>query len=114
MTSTEKPFSGKASKTLHQAVSLRKAHQLFALDFKGGYKYQENCYEIFEKFFLEFNPFFNIIDTEGQKLKGSFFGNAFGGINAPPLAPLGPVMVVVPCTIQEFYNGCVKNIEYQR
>lgn len=48
-------------------------------DFKGGYKYQNNCYEIFEKYFLEYNPFNEIIDTKGQKLQGSLFGNAFGG-----------------------------------
>lgn len=42
------------------------------------------------------------------------FGNAFGGKNAPKLAPLGPVYVTVKCNLQEFYNGCIKHITYQR
>ena len=25
--------------------------------FRGGYQYQDNCYEIFDKFFLAHNPF---------------------------------------------------------
>lgn len=32
---------------------------------RGGYLYKQNCYEIFEKFFLEQNPFSEIIDTKG-------------------------------------------------
>lgn len=32
---------------------------------RGGYLYKQNCYDIFEKFFLEQNPFSEIIDTKG-------------------------------------------------
>lgn len=83
-------------------------------DFKGGYKYQNNCYEIFEKYFLEYNPFNEIIDTKGQKLQGSLFGNAFGGQSAMKVAPMSPILLQVPCTLQEFYNGCVKVVQYER
>lgn len=83
-------------------------------DFKHGYKYQGNCYEIFERYFLEYNPFHEIIDTSGKKLQGSLFGNAFGGQNAMKVAPMSPIFVEVPCNLSEFYNGCVKEIQYQR
>lgn len=53
-------------------------------NYKNGYKYQENCYEIFQKFFLKHNPFYNIIDEQGIELYGSMFGSAFQGKNAPP------------------------------
>jgi DnaJ-class molecular chaperone len=63
---------------------------------------------------LEYNPFNEIIDTKGQKLQGSLFGNAFGGQNAMKVAPMSPIFLEVPCTLQEFYNGCVKVVQYER
>ena len=38
--------------------------------FRGGYQYQENCYEIFDNFFLESNPFFDLC-TDLTKVSGT-------------------------------------------
>lgn len=31
--------------------------------YRGGYTYQQNCYEIFDNFFLKNNPFHDICDN---------------------------------------------------
>jgi len=81
---------------------------------RGGYIYQENCYEIFEDFFLKVNPFYDIIDTKGTEVEGSFFGTAFGGMNEPPAPPMDDVHITVECSLQEFFNGARKNVSYSR
>lgn len=81
---------------------------------RGGYQYQHNCYEIFDKFFLEHNPFFDICDTKGTELEGSLFGTAFGGLNEPPAARVSDVTVTVAVSLKEFYCGAAKQVEYQR
>lgn len=83
-------------------------------EYKGGYIYQQNCYHIFDKFFLENNAFHQIADTTGSQLSGSLFGSAFGGALCPPLEEAQDVKVDVPCSLLEFYHGCVKLVVYKR
>lgn len=78
----------------------------------GGYVYQQNCYQIFDNYFLRNNPFYDICDNNGTEVEGSLFGSAFGGVNEPRLPPMPTIEVVVPTTLKEFYNGCVKTISY--
>lgn len=50
---------------------------------QGGYTYQKNCYEIFDKYFLKNNPFSDICDMgdgNSMEFEGSLFGSAFGGV----------------------------------
>ena len=54
----------------------------------GGYVYQQNCYQIFDNYFLRNNPFFDLIDQTGEEVEGSLFGSAFGGANQPKLPPM--------------------------
>jgi len=63
---------------------------------------------------LKYNPFFDIFDNKGTELHGSLFGTAYGGINEPKHHNYGDCYVTVPCTLQEFYNGCVKTITYKK
>jgi hypothetical protein len=51
--------------------------------FRGGYVYQRDAYMIFDTYFLQNNPFFDIIDPKGSDIEGSLFGSAFGGANQP-------------------------------
>lgn len=82
--------------------------------FQGGYVYQQNCYEIFDNYFLQYNPFFDIYDGKGHDLHGSLFGTAYGGANQPEDPRLSDVYVQIPCTLFEFYNGCMKVVKYTR
>lgn len=47
-------------------------------------------------------------------MHGSLFGTAFGGANEAPKPLIGDVFVVIPCTLKEFYNGCIKTLSYVR
>ena len=76
--------------------------------------YQQNCYQIFEKYILRYNAFFDIFDNDGKDLKGSMFGTAFGGAKEPGPAPKGDVFISIPCNLQEFYCGALKKISYTR
>ena len=42
------------------------------------------------------------------------FGTAFGGSNEPKPALEGDCFLEIPCTISEFYNGCMKKAYYER
>jgi DnaJ-class molecular chaperone len=84
------------------------------IDYKDGYVYQQNCYQIFDEYFLKHNPFYDICDLKGEEHLGSLFGTAYGGANEPSEDAVGDVVVDIPCTLQEFYNGCIKTISYQR
>eukprot|EP00356_Strombidium_inclinatum_P003946 CAMPEP_0170498266 /NCGR_PEP_ID=MMETSP0208-20121228/27298_1 /TAXON_ID=197538 /ORGANISM="Strombidium inclinatum, Strain S3" /LENGTH=106 /DNA_ID=CAMNT_0010775391 /DNA_START=78 /DNA_END=398 /DNA_ORIENTATION=+ len=61
--------------------------------YQGGYVYQQNCYEIFDKFILQSNCFSDICDNAGTEVEGSLFGSAFGGLNEPKLPPMPTVSV---------------------
>ena len=80
----------------------------------GGYVYQQNCYQIFDDFFLKYNPFHGVFDSTGQKLHGSMFGSSYGGALAPSAEAAEDVKIDVPCTLMEFYHGCVKIVTYKR
>jgi hypothetical protein len=62
---------------------------------RGGYLYKENCYEIFEKFFLDQNPFSEIIDTKGTQIEGSYFGTAMGGLNEIMPEPMADIRITL-------------------
>lgn len=76
--------------------------------------YQQNCYEIFDTYFLKYNPFFDIYDGKGNDLHGSLFGTGYGGANQPEDPRLGDVFVQIPCSLLEFYNGSMKTVKYVR
>lgn len=61
---------------------------------------------------MEYNPFFDICDLKGDKLLGSLFGTAYKGSSMPKQPRANDVFIQVPCTLFEFYNGCVKTIKY--
>ena len=83
----------------------------------GGYTYQQDCYEIFDEYFLKNNPFYDICDmSDGNTMEyeGSLFGSAFGGVHQPKLPPMPTVEVTVPTSVQEFYAGCMKTVSFER
>ena len=42
------------------------------------------------------------------------FGDAFGGQNQPQSPPPQDIVITLDCTLHEFYNGCLKKIEFER
>lgn len=81
---------------------------------RGGYCYQNNCYEIFENFILKDNLFNDLCDVNGTEVEGSYFGSAFGGMNEALPEPLEDVNVTLDCTLEEFFNGSKKTASYTR
>lgn len=87
---------------------------------RGGYVYKGNCYEIFDKYFMESNPFFELCtdlsDVKGTpcEIEGSLFGSAFGGMNQPLPEILENINIDVDCTLVEFFCGARKQVEYER
>jgi DnaJ-class molecular chaperone len=47
-------------------------------------------------------------------MKGSMFGDAYGGQNEPKPQPPQDIEVKLDCSLYEFYNGCIKRIEFDR
>ena len=88
--------------------------------FRGGYKYQGNCYEIFEAFFLQHNPFSDLctdltdIRGTGLEIEGSYFGTAFRGMNEPLPEKESDITVTVDLTLEELYNGSRKTVTYSK
>ena len=83
----------------------------------GGYVYQQNCYEIFDNYFLKNNPFFDLCDlSDGNSMEyeGSLFGSAFAGLNQPKLPPMPTIVVSLPTTLKQFYSGCLKTVSYNK
>lgn len=81
------------------------------LGFKGGYKFLGNTQEIFEKFFGTANPHVVQLDEHSQQMgvmqsKGSLmdaFTKRFSNLT-----------VTASCTLEEFYYGCQKTINFER
>ena len=88
--------------------------------YRGGYQYQENCYAIFDKFFLESNPFYDLctdlteVTGTNLEIEGSYFGTAYRGLNQPKPQPAKDIAVVVGVTLEEMYNGARKQVSYKK
>ncbi|CAI2376781.1 unnamed protein product [Moneuplotes crassus] len=75
-----------------------------------GYKYQQNAFEIFEKFYSEYLPYHEIFDDTGKMLYGSCFSSIHKERNVEKLQD---VKITLECSIDELYNGCTKEITYE-
>ena len=88
--------------------------------YRGGYQYQENCYEIFDKFFLQSNPFFDLctdltdVTATNLEIEGSYFGTAYRGLKQPLPEAAKDIDVTVDVTLEEMYNGSRKSVSYEK
>ena len=84
---------------------------------KGGYKYAGNGHEIFEKFMGTSNPFTLKKESEkgfyneNQDLKSACFENHCDQ-NDKNILPC--IDVDLECSLEELYNGCMKQVKYKR
>ena len=90
------------------------------------YRFNGNALQIFESFFGSSNPFSEPIDgiyiyiyiyiyiDTGYDLEGSMFGGAYGGSGVKMSPPPENIIVIINCTLEEFYNGCMKQMGYDK
>ncbi|KRX10344.1 HSP40/DnaJ peptide-binding [Pseudocohnilembus persalinus] len=82
--------------------------------FKGGYTFQGNPNEIFESFFGTDNPFTQLYDYQGKTPIKSLLGFQFDADKYLGVLPPQDLHVEVPCTLNELYNGCKKQVSYKK
>lgn len=82
---------------------------------KGGYKYAGNAHEIFQRFMGTSNPFALLKDSDkiGDEW-GSAFGSHYGGQSEQAKQKVAPIVIDLECSLEELYNGAVKQIKYKR
>ncbi|CAI2376393.1 unnamed protein product [Moneuplotes crassus] len=73
-----------------------------------AYKYQMNAFEIFEKFYSEYLPYHDIFDSTGKML----YGSCFSSMNKVRKDKTPDAQTTLDCSIDELYNGCIKEITY--
>jgi DnaJ-class molecular chaperone len=76
---------------------------------KSGYIYSGNGHEIFEKFMGTSNPF----TLKGESEKGFYDEVKIENKNAKEDLPQH-IDLDLECTLEELYNGCMKNIKYKK
>ena len=52
--------------------------------------------------------------VNGSDVQQSIFADSYGGLSQPKAGAPCDVVVTVNCTLEEFYNGSIKQVEYQR
>ena len=84
-------------------------------EIKGAFKYTGNAMEVFNDYMNNTNPFSLIRETERiDDEYGSIFGSANGGMNQREKSPLKNIEIELPITLDEFYNGCIKQVKYKK
>lgn len=79
----------------------------------GNYFMRENPKDVYEKVFAE-DPFETRRDLSGNDIVSSMFGDQVGGLNVAPRKKPCDIEVVLTCTLEEFYNGSIRQVEYTR
>ena len=77
------------------------------------YRYLGNGHEIFEKFMGTSNPFTLIRDNE-KKLKETIVIDAANANMEKRESKEKDINIDLECTLEELYNGCVKNVKYSK
>ena len=80
--------------------------------FRAGYQFQGNAHEIFEKFFGTLNPFTVSLDEYGKQV-GALQGQSLSFMDAMRVR-FSNLTVTCKCTLEEFYFGCQKEINFER
>jgi len=84
------------------------------MEFKGGYHFSGEPEKIFNAFFGTCNPY-DILNDQSQENLREMLGHSVNEDRAF-LAKKSPddLVVMVPCTLKELYNGCAKKVTYER
>lgn len=86
----------------------------FFMVFKGGYHFSGEPEKIFEAFFGTCNPF-DILNDKSQENLKEMLGHSISKVSKNMASKkLADLVVEVPCTLKELYNGCAKKVCYTR
>lgn len=85
----------------------------------GGYSYSGSAFQIFTDFFGNASPFANSVDRTvyADVMEGyvqATYGEELSRNPVPLEKEPEPLVVLVPCTLEELYNGCKKVISFTR
>ena len=80
---------------------------------KDGYRFLGNGHEIFEKFMGTSNPFTLIRENE-KKSKETIVIDAANANLEKTEKKEKDINIDLECTLEELYNGCVKNVKYTK
>lgn len=51
---------------------------------------------------------------DGSDVQQSIFGDALGGLTAPKATCPEDIVITVECSLQEFYSGSAKSVNFER
>ena len=80
----------------------------------GGYFMKLNPDNFFEKHFSGADILRDTRSVDGTDVVSSFFNDSLGGQGVAAKGPPSDIELQVECTLEELYNGCFKQVEYQR
>lgn len=78
----------------------------------GKYKFTTDPEEVFEKFFGSKNVFEHLLDVSDGGQSHPIFKAQYPSLNDGHKVP--NLVVPVPCTLSELFNGCTKEVCYDK
>ena len=79
----------------------------------GGYFLKATPEAVYDRIFSAVDPWQEQDDFDGSDTRGSMFADSFGALNRPASELPKDAVVVVECSLEEFYNGSLKHIVYE-
>ena len=119
------PFKRWVSVTINSLVELRAIYDKygdyglregFTIDGErlgGGYFLKVSPDAVYDRIFSAVDPWEEQDDFDGSDTRGSMFADSFGALNRPASEPPKDAVVVVECSLEEFYNGSLKQLVYE-
>ena len=80
----------------------------------GGYFLKQEPETYFERVLANTEFLLEPRALDGSDVQQSIFGDALGGLTAPKASKPEDIVVTVECTLQEFYNGSMKQVNFSR
>ena len=79
----------------------------------GGYFLKVSPEVVFDKVFNATDPWKDQDNFDGLDNRESMFADSFGALNRPKHSAPLDAEITVECTLEEFYNGSIKQIQYE-
>lgn len=80
----------------------------------GGYFLRREPEKYFEEILKTCDFLLEDRANDGSDVQQSIFADSFGGLNQSKQDKPADITITVDCTLEEFYNGSIKQIHYER